>query len=265
MAARFSFRDEAGAALSDVARLDTMVTVVDAANLLADYSSLDFLRDRGEARDTDDERTLVDLLVEQIEFADVVIINKVSDVDAGDAAPASAGSSPRSIPMRASSRPISAMCRLAAILDTGCSTRRRRRDIRCGTRNSTASATICRRRKSMAFRVSSIAPGGPSIPRDSMSSYKRDGPDSSAPKAISGWRRAPNGSASFRRRPARRVEPRRDNGGRRSERVLAAQPAVPGAARPALDDRLGRSAAGTRLHWHGSCRRRNPRGAGRIA
>ena len=80
IAATFSFRDENGSALCDVARLDTMVSVVDAANLLADYSSADFLGDRGETRDTDDERTLVDLLVEQIEFADVVVINKVSEV-----------------------------------------------------------------------------------------------------------------------------------------------------------------------------------------
>ena len=55
-----------------------MVTVVDAANLLADYESRDFLRDRGEARDASDERTLVELLVDQIEFADIVILNKTA-------------------------------------------------------------------------------------------------------------------------------------------------------------------------------------------
>ncbi len=82
IAATFSFRDETGAALADVARLDTMVSVVDAANLLSDYSSSDFLSDRGETRDKDDKRTLVDLLVEQIEFADVVVINKISEVTA---------------------------------------------------------------------------------------------------------------------------------------------------------------------------------------
>ena len=48
VAATFEFRDEAGQSLSDIARLDTMVTVVDAANLLNDYSSAYFLRDRGE-------------------------------------------------------------------------------------------------------------------------------------------------------------------------------------------------------------------------
>jgi G3E family GTPase len=56
-----------------------MVTVVDAVNLLKDYSSHDFLRDRGETLGEDDNRTLVNLLVEQIEFADVVILNKVAD------------------------------------------------------------------------------------------------------------------------------------------------------------------------------------------
>ncbi len=79
VAATFAFRDDTGASLSDVARLDTMVTVVDAANLLRDYSSHDFLRDHGETLGEADDRTLVNLLVEQIEFADVVILNKISD------------------------------------------------------------------------------------------------------------------------------------------------------------------------------------------
>ncbi|AKR56777.1 cobalamin synthesis protein CobW [Youhaiella tibetensis] len=80
IAATFSFRDMMGSALADFARLDTMVTVVDAANLLADYSGSDLLKDRGEVRAADDERTIIDLLVEQIEFADVVVINKISSV-----------------------------------------------------------------------------------------------------------------------------------------------------------------------------------------
>ncbi|MEP2470205.1 GTP-binding protein [Roseobacter sp.] len=79
VAATFEFRDEQGQSLSDVARLDTMVTVVDAVNLLNDYSSHDFLSDRGETLGPDDERTLVNLLVEQIEFADVVVLNKIAD------------------------------------------------------------------------------------------------------------------------------------------------------------------------------------------
>ncbi|MHA0328902.1 GTP-binding protein [Sphingomonas melonis] len=82
VATTFSFRDEDGVSLGDVARLDTMVTVVDALNLLADYSSQDFLADRGESMGEDDTRSLVGLLVEQIEFADVVIVNKASSVSA---------------------------------------------------------------------------------------------------------------------------------------------------------------------------------------
>jgi G3E family GTPase len=84
IAATFEFRDEDGNSLSDIARLDAMVTVVDAANLLKDYSSQDFLRDRGEVAGDADTRTLVDLLVEQIEFADVVVLNKVSLVGASE-------------------------------------------------------------------------------------------------------------------------------------------------------------------------------------
>ena len=79
VAATFEFRDEAGESLSDVARLDTMVTVVDAVNLLRDYASHDFLCDRGETMGEEDERTLVHLLTDQMEFADVVVLNKVDD------------------------------------------------------------------------------------------------------------------------------------------------------------------------------------------
>ena len=56
-----------------------MVTVTGAVNLLRDYSSHDFLRDLGETLGEDDERKLVHLLVEQIEFADVVVLNKTAD------------------------------------------------------------------------------------------------------------------------------------------------------------------------------------------
>ncbi|AUG52172.1 zinc metallochaperone GTPase ZigA [Thalassospira marina] len=76
VAATFDFRDVYGESLSDVARLDTMATVVDAARLISDYSSQDFLRDRGESLGEEDERTIVNLLVDQIEFADIIILNK---------------------------------------------------------------------------------------------------------------------------------------------------------------------------------------------
>ncbi|MCV6584696.1 MAG: GTP-binding protein [Marinibacterium sp.] len=88
VATTFEFRDEHGASLSDVARLDTMVTVVDAVNLLKDYSSHDFLQDRGDSMGPEDDRTLVHLLTDQIEFADVIVLNKVADAgpDRTDAA-----------------------------------------------------------------------------------------------------------------------------------------------------------------------------------
>ena len=76
VATTFEFRDDAGRSLSDIARLDTMLTVVDAANLVKDYSTTDFLADRGQALGEDDHRPLVGLLVEQIEFANVVVLNK---------------------------------------------------------------------------------------------------------------------------------------------------------------------------------------------
>lgn len=84
VASTFEFRDEDGQSLSDVARLDTMVTVVDAAHLLRDYSSEEFLRDRGETAGEDDERSLVALLVDQMEFADVIVLNKADIASAND-------------------------------------------------------------------------------------------------------------------------------------------------------------------------------------
>ncbi|MCD2177203.1 zinc metallochaperone GTPase ZigA [Rhizobium sp. C1] len=90
VATTFEFRDENGVSLADVAQLDTMVTVVDAANLLKDYGSADFLADRGETAGEGDDRTLVGLLVEQIEFADVIILNKVGTASPDERAAARA-------------------------------------------------------------------------------------------------------------------------------------------------------------------------------
>lgn len=83
VAETFTFTDERGQSLADVARLDTMVTVVDAFNFLKDYRSQDSLRVRGESLGEEDHRTVVDLLVEQIEFCDVIVLNKLDLV--GDA------------------------------------------------------------------------------------------------------------------------------------------------------------------------------------
>ncbi|MFN8766754.1 MAG: GTP-binding protein, partial [Lysobacteraceae bacterium] len=76
VAATFAVRGEDGFALSDVARLDTMVTVVDAETFTRDFCSPDRLADRGMVAGPDDQRGLVNLLAEQVEFADVILVNK---------------------------------------------------------------------------------------------------------------------------------------------------------------------------------------------
>jgi len=84
VAETFTFTDEAGSSLSDLARLDTLVTVVDARNFLDDYCSADELRDRGVGLDEDDSRDLVQLLVDQVEFANVLVISKADLVATDD-------------------------------------------------------------------------------------------------------------------------------------------------------------------------------------
>lgn len=81
VAQTFVFEDEYGESLGSVARLDTMVTVVDAANFLTDFSGDDDLKARGESAGDEDERTVVDLLTDQVEFADVLVLNKTDLVD----------------------------------------------------------------------------------------------------------------------------------------------------------------------------------------
>ena len=82
VAETFTFADESGASLSDHARLDTMVTVVDASRFTEDYIKAEDLRERGIALSDEDDRTVVDLLVDQVEFANVIIINKCDLVSA---------------------------------------------------------------------------------------------------------------------------------------------------------------------------------------
>ncbi|MCW8141323.1 MAG: zinc metallochaperone GTPase ZigA [Planctomycetota bacterium] len=76
VAATFSLPDEQGRSLGDVARLDTCVTVVDAASFRRDWQKADVLEEVGLAVAEEDERTVTDLLVEQVEFADVIVLNK---------------------------------------------------------------------------------------------------------------------------------------------------------------------------------------------
>lgn len=85
VAETFTFEDESGRSLSEVAQLDTMVTVVDARNFLEDWQSEEDLRARKLALGDDDERSVADLLVEQVEFANVLVLSKV-DLVTGDEA-----------------------------------------------------------------------------------------------------------------------------------------------------------------------------------
>jgi G3E family GTPase len=86
VAETFTFEDENGVSLSDVASLDTMVTVVDAVNFIRDYDEAKYLQDTGESLGDEDERSVADLLVEQVEFADVILISKTDLVSATEIA-----------------------------------------------------------------------------------------------------------------------------------------------------------------------------------
>ncbi|WP_321952674.1 GTP-binding protein [Paraburkholderia bannensis] len=86
VAETFTFTDEDGGSLADIARLDTMVTVVDAFNFLRDYASADPLAERGMTVGEGDDRTIVELLIEQVEFCDVLVLNKADLVSADDLA-----------------------------------------------------------------------------------------------------------------------------------------------------------------------------------
>lgn len=77
VAETFTFRDESGQSLADLARLDTMVTVVDGVNFLRDLHEAEALAERGESLGEDDERSVTDLLIDQVEFADVILVSKI--------------------------------------------------------------------------------------------------------------------------------------------------------------------------------------------
>ena len=84
VAETFTFADENGVSLSEIARLDTMVTVVDAVNFLRDYEDASYLQDIGESIDDEDERSVADLLIDQVEFADIILISKTDLATAED-------------------------------------------------------------------------------------------------------------------------------------------------------------------------------------
>lgn len=85
VAETFTFADENGVSLSDVSKLDTMVTVVDAVNFLKDYDAAKSLNETGESLGEEDERSVADLLIEQVEFADVILISKTDLAPESDA------------------------------------------------------------------------------------------------------------------------------------------------------------------------------------
>ncbi|MEM7310513.1 MAG: zinc metallochaperone GTPase ZigA [Planctomycetota bacterium] len=85
VAQTFTFEDEEGVSLGNVARLDTMVTVVDGASFLRDYYEAEDLADRGESLGEDDDRTVTNLLIDQVEFADVILLNKLDLLDESQA------------------------------------------------------------------------------------------------------------------------------------------------------------------------------------
>lgn len=84
VAETFTFADEEGRSLGEMARLDTMVTVVDAYNFLLDYKDAESLSERGLALGHEDERNIVDLLIDQVEFANIILLNKIDLVTEED-------------------------------------------------------------------------------------------------------------------------------------------------------------------------------------
>jgi G3E family GTPase len=118
VAETFTFADETGQSLGDFARLDTMVTVVDAGSFLADSAGIEEIAARGESLGPEDDRTVADLLIDQIEFADVIVINKVDLASSAELARIEAlvsSLNPRARTVRATRGEVS----LRMVLDTG--------------------------------------------------------------------------------------------------------------------------------------------------
>ncbi|HWW39764.1 GTP-binding protein, partial [Pedobacter sp.] len=85
VAQTFSYVDEQmGIDLSQFSQLDTMVTVVDCFNFKNDFGTSELLKDRDWVEEASDQRTIVNLLTDQIEFANVIILNKIDLIDEAD-------------------------------------------------------------------------------------------------------------------------------------------------------------------------------------
>ena len=81
VAETFTFEDEEGQSLSKFARLDTLVTVVDGVNFMQQYQEARSVQEAGESLGEDDERSVTDLLIDQIEFCDVLLVSKTDLLD----------------------------------------------------------------------------------------------------------------------------------------------------------------------------------------
>lgn len=166
VAETFTFTDEAGESLSRVARLDTLVTVVDGANFLANYQEARSLAEAGESLGEEDERNVADLLVDQIEFCDVLLISKVDLLDMTQLEELTAVL--RSLNPEAELMPMShGRVPLDRVLDTGRFSFERLGRHRAGS--GSCAVRMSRRRRSTAFRASPIWRGGRFIRRSSSS------------------------------------------------------------------------------------------------
>ncbi|GGF41116.1 GTP-binding protein [Williamsia phyllosphaerae] len=118
VAATFDWEFENGTRLGDIARLDTMVTLVDASTILREIAAGDTLERRSLQAADGDERTISDLLVDQVEFADVIVVNKIDLV--GDAVVGAVEATLRRLNPRAQLiRARSGVVELDRVLETG--------------------------------------------------------------------------------------------------------------------------------------------------
>lgn len=161
----FTLEDEGGVSLSDISRLDTMVTVVDAASFLPDLNAAEALQDRDESIGEADEPTVTDLFVDQVEFADLIVLNRVdlvTDDHVSEVEPILRALTPGDKIIRATRGRVP----LDTALDTGLFAYDATESSRGGTRELSMGSTSPRAR-STAFRAPDTGPPGPSTPRSS--------------------------------------------------------------------------------------------------
>ena len=163
VAETFTFADEDGFSLGDLARLDTMVTVVDGVNFLRDYQAAQSLKEAGEHLGEDDQRSITDLLVEQVEFADILLISKTDLMSAEETQTLKAASTAR----RRSCQSVRERSRSSVSCVPACSVLNVLSKRRAGSRSCAVS--IRRKPKSMALPALPIRHGARSIRRSFIS------------------------------------------------------------------------------------------------